>query len=1391
MERAQTEVCQSRAAGAFGKPKAPGSLRPHGGTGAGRRHRAHPGGSGPAGRAEMAAGGAEEQQQQQRRRLGRLSALSVYRRAAGAERLERRRRGTPLPAGGRRAKARPRRGAARGGGGHELAAPPPPSAAVPGRVERAEATPGSAEKKPPGGSAPSPGAPRVRAPVGSTEAKPPGGPAASSVGGGVPGLLRRLGLLEDSRRRAAELFRWLVAPVEPGEFAGRHWERAPLLVRRGDPEYYAGLFSTADFDAILRSGEVQFGTHLDVTSYAEGVRETHNPVGRALPAVVWDFYQNGCSLRLLNPQAFSTTVWHLLSILQEYFGSMAGANTYLTPPGTQGFAPHYDDIEAFVLQLEGKKHWRVYSPRTDTEVLPQFSSANLTQAELGKPVLEVVLEAGDLLYFPRGFIHQGDCLPDAHSLHITVSSYQRNSWGDLLEKLLPAALQMALEEDVDYRQGLPMGYLGYMGVANSDAADTRRTAFVEKLQRLMKKLRCSPSWIPGGLPARSLSSMAATIRFSPATRSLFDEPLGIAVQGLGPQQQVTLRASLRDEAGELFEAHGRYQATDDGELDLARCPALPGGSFSGLEPMGLLWALQPRKPFWRLVKKDVQTPFRLQLEVLEGHGDPPGQLLAQAEHERLFLREGVRRVPVREGRIRATLFLPPGEDLFPGIIDIDGFGGGLREYRASLLANHGFATLALAYYKYEDLSQAVTKLHLEYFEEAVNYMLQHPQVKGPGIGLLGFSKGAPRPLPARRAGRGLPNPAQPGPARPGRAERGGGARGRKRCGAMGQVAALSLRRLSARCWQRLLWPGPARIPGALPARSLSSMAATIRFSPATRSLFDEPLGIAVQGLGPQQQVTLRASLRDEAGELFEAHGRYQVADDGELDLARCPALPGGSFSGLEPMGLLWALQPRKPFWRLVKKDVQTPFRLQLEVLEGHGDPPGQLLAQAEHERLFLREGVRRVPVREGRIRATLFLPPGNGPFPGIIDLYGTGGGLPEYRACLLANYGFAVLALAFYGYEDLPKEMKEFHLEYFEEAINYMLKHTQVKGPGVGLLGFSKGGDLCLSMASFLKGITATAVINGSVANVGAVLRYKDITIPPLGADAKRIKINKSGIADIVDVLNNPLEGPNRRSFIPLEKAECRFFQPGALIVTLIKASRGPGRALSNPRAPRGGRRGRPQLSIEAAWRGRRPPGRYCRGRSGPATAAAVMWRAAAPLRALCRAPLPPPPAPAPRRGAVSVAVTPAAGLADERVDTRVAGLAAGQAVTLRAVVADERGCLFQSCAHYRADGRGQLHLGTDASHGGDYTGVEPMGLFWSLAPAGMERPYQRLVPRSTGTPMRVEVLVHQGHSGPGAIHGPVMAKAEVQRWFTAPGVRRIRLKEGSVRGSLFLPSGE
>ncbi|KAF7668571.1 hypothetical protein LDENG_00003980 [Lucifuga dentata] len=301
-------------------------------------------------------------------------------------------------------------------------------------------------------------------------------------------LLADLGRVNNSRERASKLFQWLIDPIPSKTFFRDTWEKKPIFVKRQNPDYYKGLFSTAEFDRILRQEDVQYGVNLDVTSYTNGKRETHNPPGRALPFTVWDFYESGCSLRMLNPQAFSSTVWNVLSTLQEQFGSMAGANVYLTPPGTQGFAPHYDDIEAFVVQLEGKKHWRVYTPRTEEEILPVLSSSNFSQSEIGKPILEVVLEAGDLLYFPRGFIHQGDCLPDAHSLHITISSYQKNSWGDLLLKVVPAALEIAMEENVEYRQGLPLDYLTYMGVQNSDKDDPRRAKFFSKIESLMKKL---------------------------------------------------------------------------------------------------------------------------------------------------------------------------------------------------------------------------------------------------------------------------------------------------------------------------------------------------------------------------------------------------------------------------------------------------------------------------------------------------------------------------------------------------------------------------------------------------------------------------------------------------------------------------------------------------------------------------------------------------------------------------------------------------------------------------------------------------------------------------------------------------------------------------------------
>lgn len=284
-----------------------------------------------------------------------------------------------------------------------------------------------------------------------------------------------------------ELFEWIIKPMKENNFMSDYWEKQPLVVTRDQKDYYTTLLSTPIMDKMLRDNVLYFGKHLDVTSYSDGKRETHNQDGRAQPHVVWDYYTNGCSIRLLNPQAFIPKIHTLNANLQEYFGCFVGANVYLTPAGTQGFAPHYDDIEAFVLQIEGKKRWRVYPPRNKNEELPRFSSPNFAQDEIGTPILDVILKAGDLMYFPRGYIHQGITLPESHSLHITLSVYQKTAWVDLLEKALPEALIKAAKEDVEFRKGLPHGYLHCAGLGRNKHTLLRKR-FMSQAKALVEKL---------------------------------------------------------------------------------------------------------------------------------------------------------------------------------------------------------------------------------------------------------------------------------------------------------------------------------------------------------------------------------------------------------------------------------------------------------------------------------------------------------------------------------------------------------------------------------------------------------------------------------------------------------------------------------------------------------------------------------------------------------------------------------------------------------------------------------------------------------------------------------------------------------------------------------------
>ncbi|XP_040456303.1 putative acyl-coenzyme A thioesterase 6, partial [Falco naumanni] len=99
----------------------------------------------------------------------------------------------------------------------------------------------------------------------------------------------------------------------------------------------------------------------------------------------------------------------------------------------------------------------------------------------------------------------------------------------------------------------------------------------------------------------------------------------------------------------------------------------------------------------------------------------------------------------------------------------------------------------------------------------------------------------------------------------------------------------------------------------------------------------------------------------------------------------------------------------------------------------------------------------------------------------------------------------------------------------------------QVKGPGVGLLGCSKGADLCLTMAAFLKNITAVVSLNGPVAVTIYPLCYKDKTIPALPIDEQQVKIVDSNLLDYSDIPADAFQAPGNQSLIPLEKTEAQL----------------------------------------------------------------------------------------------------------------------------------------------------------------------------------------------------------------------------------------------------------
>ncbi len=221
---------------------------------------------------------------------------------------------------------------------------------------------------------------------------------------------------------------------------------------RGAAGQYERLLSIADLDAYLRTD----GARTPRVSMADDSREGSAgvpegeftlPDGRVdLPRLLARF-DRGASLVCSQFQDTHPPLAQFCRGLEKLFLHGVQANIYLTPPAAQGFRSHFDTHDVLVLQVSGRKRWRVW----DGEAFPRPTRTTGWDGKT-KPVGEphiVVMEPGDALYIPRGVMHDASTEPGASSLHITLG-FLEASWADAMRRLLDTAEQQhaALREAV-------------------------------------------------------------------------------------------------------------------------------------------------------------------------------------------------------------------------------------------------------------------------------------------------------------------------------------------------------------------------------------------------------------------------------------------------------------------------------------------------------------------------------------------------------------------------------------------------------------------------------------------------------------------------------------------------------------------------------------------------------------------------------------------------------------------------------------------------------------------------------------------------------------------------------------------------------------------------------
>ena len=247
-----------------------------------------------------------------------------------------------------------------------------------------------------------------------------------------------------------------------GEFAATYWSSRPLLSPAATlPSGFADLFSPEAVDELLsrrglRTPFLRLATEGRVLESGRFTRP--GGLGAAIADQVADDkvlaeFAGGATLVL---QGLHRTWPPLIDFAQQLstdLGHPVQVNAYVTPAANRGFDPHYDVHDVLVLQVAGQKRWTIHPPVHEHPLADQpwtgHREAVAARAQ-EPPAIDAVLEPGDALYLPRGWLHSAQALGET-TIHLTVGLHATTRY-DLLQALVAQAADVP-----ELRASLPLG----------------------------------------------------------------------------------------------------------------------------------------------------------------------------------------------------------------------------------------------------------------------------------------------------------------------------------------------------------------------------------------------------------------------------------------------------------------------------------------------------------------------------------------------------------------------------------------------------------------------------------------------------------------------------------------------------------------------------------------------------------------------------------------------------------------------------------------------------------------------------------------------------------------------------------------------------------------------